>query len=79
MMFPRSLSAALLLGCLSSLPTAVRSGNYDDAYNAAADDYTAAVDDYTAAADDYTSAYQNNDDYIKYWTSYAVLPKRCMV
>mmetsp|Transcript_21234 Transcript_21234/g.38352 ORF Transcript_21234/g.38352 Transcript_21234/m.38352 type:complete len:396 (-) Transcript_21234:284-1471(-) len=72
MMFPRSLSAALLLGCLSSLPTAVRSGNYDDAYNAAADDYTAAVDDYT-------SAYQNNDDYIKYWTSYAVLPKRCMV
>jgi hypothetical protein len=23
--------------------------------------------------------YQNGNDYIKYWTEYAILPKRCIV
>ena len=29
------------------------------------------------AADD--QAYQTGTDYIKYWTDYAILPKRCIV
>lgn len=48
----------------------------DDA--TAADDATGddnTGDDYVAAGDDY----QYGDDYIKYWTNYAILPKRCIV
>ena len=45
-------------------------------------------DDYQAVADDGMEAYGNNyyqndyqegDDYIQYWTDYALLPKRCIV
>ena len=30
-----------------------------------------------AAADD--QSYQTGNEYIKYWTDYAILPKRCIV
>ena len=38
----------------------------------------AANDD--AAAQEYSNSdYSQGDDYIKYWTDYAILPKRCIV
>ena len=51
------------------------------------DDGAAANDDGNAAAAYYDDAaavaagddYQQGDDYIKYWTEYAILPKRCIV
>mmetsp|Transcript_29700 Transcript_29700/g.49019 ORF Transcript_29700/g.49019 Transcript_29700/m.49019 type:complete len:418 (+) Transcript_29700:193-1446(+) len=51
--------------------------NYNDDAAAAGDD-----DNYEADAaaydDDYAQSYEG-DDYIKYWTEYAILPKRCIV
>mmetsp|Transcript_25422 Transcript_25422/g.37146 ORF Transcript_25422/g.37146 Transcript_25422/m.37146 type:complete len:417 (-) Transcript_25422:191-1441(-) len=63
--------------------------------DAAANDDAAAADDYAnddanddaAVADDYfaddayeaENQYDNGDDYIKYWSDYAILPKRCIV
>jgi hypothetical protein len=44
-----------------------------------------AANDDAAAQDYYNDNIQNNgdysqgDDYIKYWTDYAILPKRCIV
>jgi len=56
----------LLLLCLTFSRRNARAEdayNYDDQYNA------------YAATDDYV----NGGDYIKYWTEYAILPKRCIV
>jgi hypothetical protein len=41
------------------------------------DDAAVANDDAEAQGDD--AAVQEGDDYIKYWTDYAILPKRCIV
>ena len=52
---------------------------------AADDDGAAAAGDDAAAQEYYYDNIQNNgdfsqgDDYIKYWTDYAILPKRCIV
>jgi hypothetical protein len=62
----------------------------DDAYAANGDDGAQQQDDVVAdddAADQYYYANLNQDngyfsagdDYIKYWTDYAILPKRCIV
>ena len=59
-------------------------------YQAAAGDDAGQDDDYAAQADDAMQnyyydnlndddAYGAGDDYIKYWTDYALLPKRCIV
>jgi hypothetical protein len=40
--------------------------------------YAEQNDDAAAANDDAVAA-QQGDDYIKYWTDYAILPKRCIV
>ena len=51
----------------------------------AADDYytddnaEAANDDQVAAYENYNNEYQGDGDYIKYWTEYAIFPKRCIV
>ena len=45
----------------------------DDAYQAA-DDGMEAYGNYN-----YQNDYQQGDDYIQYWTDYALLPKRCIV
>jgi len=52
--------------------------------NAADDDYGYAVDDAADDADDYNVVvyeddYMNEADYIQYFTTYAMLPKRCIV
>ena len=65
-----------LLGCLfASLPSTVLSdqANYygDDGGGGNGDDAVAYADDDDGNVDD--------DDYIKYWTEYAILPKRCIV
>jgi hypothetical protein len=86
----RSLSLLLLLGAsLVPLPTAWAEddGYQGDDYGAQGDDYAAANDD---AGDDAAQEYSNGDDtnddgygagddYIKYYTDYAILPKRCIV
>jgi hypothetical protein len=46
----------------------------DDAY--ANDDANNADDD---GMQSYNNNYANDDDSIKYWTEYALLPKRCIV
>jgi len=43
----------------------------------AADD--AVNDDQVAAYENYNNEYQGDGDYIKYWTEYAIFPKRCIV
>jgi hypothetical protein len=40
------------------------------------DDAAAANDDAEAQGDD--AVVQEGDDYIRYWTDYAILPKRCI-
>ena len=75
----------ILLGL--ALPLTTLAKNYyaqDD--DAAGDDggkYYAAKDDdggkyYAAKDDDDAAAAYDGDDYIKYWTEYAVLPKKCI-
>jgi hypothetical protein len=49
--------------------------NNDDQYNA--DD--ANNDDGQVYEDDDYQGQNQGDDYIKYWTEYAILPKRCIV
>jgi hypothetical protein len=64
----RNLSLWLLvLACLASLPT-----SFGDDYN-----YNDGDDNQGSNVDD--AAQQYGDDYIKYWTDYALLPKRCIV
>lgn len=44
------------------------------------DDAVAQGDDAAAQYNNYDNAeYNQGDDYIKYWTDYALLPKRCIV
>ena len=68
----------LCLVVLLSLASAEQ-GNYDDAY--AVDDN--ANDDgndyYYASTNQDSTMFSAGDDYIKYWTDYALLPKRCIV
>jgi len=47
---------------------------YDDDAAAAGDD-----DNGNGAYEYFDDNYEGNDDYIKYWTEYAILPKRCIV
>lgn len=85
----RSLSLFLLLGAsLVSLPTArAEDDGYQGDDGAQVDDYAAAnADDGDDAAQYYDNGDDNNndgygagDDYIKYYTDYAILPKRCIV
>jgi hypothetical protein len=88
-MFFRKLPLLCILALsLSAFSVVSADQGYDDAnyYNddaAAADDGAAANDD-GAAADDgaaqnYYDGFGAGDDYIKYWTDYAILPKRCIV
>lgn len=54
---------------------------YDDLYNG--DDGNAynnrGGDDDGMQSYNNKYSYQKGDDYIKYWTEYAILPKRCIV
>jgi len=77
-----SLLCLLALSLESSLVSADDGYYNDDA--AAADDGAAAGDDGAVAygddgADSRYDGYGAGDDYIKYWTDYAILPKRCIV
>jgi len=83
---PRRISSLLALGIsivlLSILPEcrgddAYQAGGYDDQYN---NNQQQADDDGNGMnANGYGYDYQQGDDYIKYWTDYAILPKRCIV
>ena len=50
----------------------------DNNYQQVNHERTEQNDDAAAANDDAVAA-QQGDDYIKYWTDYAILPKRCIV
>ena len=71
----RTLSVWLMvLGCLFAvLPTFVQS---EDNANYYGDDGNG---DDAVVYDDDDGAVYGGDDYIKYWTDYAILPKRCIV
>jgi len=49
-------------------------GGDDDVVNEYQDDGMEAYGNYN-----YQNDYQQGDDYIEYWTDYALLPKRCIV
>lgn len=56
--------------------------NGDDAYQQqddAAGDDDAAQQYYYANLNQDNGSFSAGDDYIKYWTDYAILPKRCIV
>jgi hypothetical protein len=89
----RNVSLLLLL-LLASLSTVSADQDYDDAYQAGddaaegddaqgddaqGDDAQQANDDDASQYYDDGSGFSAGDDYIKYWTDYAILPKRCIV
>ena len=72
-----------LLLVLSTALLSVRIARAEDAA-AAYDDYYAAADgqvqdDQVAAYENYNNQFEGDGDYIKYWTDYAIFPKRCIV
>jgi hypothetical protein len=77
----------LVLVCLASLPTSFGDGydynDGDDNQGANGDDADNQGGNGDDAAQQYSNvddaAQQYGDDYIKYWTDYALLPKRCIV
>jgi len=79
MMFNR-LWSATIVGLWLSFNAAMADNYYDDAAAANGDD--AAGDDggnkYYATDDDDRQASYSGDDFIKYWTEYAVLPQKCI-
>ncbi|KAL3922569.1 MAG: hypothetical protein SGILL_002134 [Bacillariaceae sp.] len=74
----------LLLASFQRVALSDQAAYDDDAANAAANDDAANAND-DAQQEYYYDNLQNNgdysqgDDYIKYWTDYAMLPKRCIV
>ena len=68
----------LLLGA-AVVCTNANDAEGDDAAAAEGDDAAAAEGDDAANYDDDYAANYAGDDYIKYWTEYAILPKRCIV
>jgi hypothetical protein len=80
----KSWLSALLVACLVVFASAGNQGNYnyDDDDGAAGTDDLANDDAYGGnddGAQTYNGIFGNSGDYIKYWTDYALLPKRCIV
>jgi hypothetical protein len=78
----KSWLSALLVACLVVVfASAGNQGNYnyDDDDGAAGTDDLANDDAYGGNDETYNGFFGNNGDYIKYWTDYALLPKRCIV
>lgn len=71
----------LLAASLLSLPTLAEQddGNDDYAQGDDGDDDAAQAYYYNNGNDDNDDGFSAGDDYIKYWTDYAILPKRCIV
>lgn len=85
----RKISQLCLLALASMVSAEQAYNNGDDGY-ANADDAAQQQDDANANDDAAQNYYYNNvnqnngmfsagDDYIKYWTDYAILPMRCIV
>ena len=77
-MLPRLLFIALLLLGLVNVAWCEQAQN-DDQGGDAADGANAAEDENAADGADAADGAETSDGSIKYWTEYAILPKRCIV